>query len=130
VAQVAMGADPAQLVKTVLEADSYPGPSLVIAYAPCIAHGIKLGMDKTMEEMKRAVEAGYWHLYRYDPREEKPFRLDSKAPSRPYEEFLDGEVRYASLKQSFPENARTLFEQAERDAEEKYQAYLEMEGRQ
>ncbi|MCL2492784.1 MAG: pyruvate:ferredoxin (flavodoxin) oxidoreductase [Clostridiales bacterium] len=127
VAQVAMGADPAQLVRTLLEADSYPGPSLVIAYAPCIAHGIKLGMDKTMEEMKRAVEAGYWHLYRYDPREEKPFRLDSKAPTQPYGEFLDGEVRYASLKKSFPENAKKLFAQAERDAEEKYKAYLAME---
>jgi len=130
VAQVAMGADPAQLVRTLLEADSYPGPSLVIAYAPCIAHGIMIGMDKTMEEMKRAVASGYWHLYSYDPRREKPFRLDSKAPAMPYEEFLDGEVRYASLKKSFPENAKELFAQAERDAEEKYKAYRAMEEEQ
>ncbi|MDR1815299.1 MAG: pyruvate:ferredoxin (flavodoxin) oxidoreductase [Clostridiales Family XIII bacterium] len=128
VAQVALGADPQQLVKTLLEADAFPGPSLVIAYAPCIEHGIKLGMDRAVEEMKRAVQAGYWHLYRYDPRKEKPFTLDSKAPTMPYEEFLDGEVRYASLKKTFPENAKRLFAEAAQDAAAKYALYKEMEG--
>jgi pyruvate-ferredoxin/flavodoxin oxidoreductase len=127
VAQVAMGADPAQLMKALIEAESYPGPSLVIAYAPCIAHGIKLGMDNTMEEMKRAVDAGYWYLYRYDPRNERAFKLDSKAPTRSFSDFLDGEIRYASLKASFPENAEKLFAQAEKDAVAKYRYYKKLE---
>jgi pyruvate-ferredoxin/flavodoxin oxidoreductase len=127
VAQVAMGANPAQLMKAITEAETYPGPSLVIAYAPCTAHGIKLGMNNTMEEMKRAVDAGYWNLYRYDPRKEKPFTLDSKEPKLDFQEFLSGEVRYSSLEKTFPENAKRLFAQAEKDAKEKYAYYQKLE---
>jgi len=129
VAQVAMGADPAQLIKALKEADEFPGPSLVIGYTPCISHGIKLGMANAQEEMKRAVQSGYWHLYRYDPRKgDKAFTLDSKEPSMSFQDFLDGEVRYASLKKTFPENAKTLFARAEKEAKEKYEAYKKLEG--
>ncbi|MDR0876027.1 MAG: pyruvate:ferredoxin (flavodoxin) oxidoreductase [Clostridiales Family XIII bacterium] len=127
VAQVAMGANPSQLMKAITEAETYPGPSLVIAYAPCTAHGIKLGMNNTMEEMKRAVDAGYWNLYRFDPRKEKPFTLDSKEPKLDFQEFLSGEVRYSSLEKTFPENAKTLFAQAEKDAKAKYEYYKKLE---
>ena len=126
VAQVAMGADPAQLIKAVKEAEEYDGPSVVIAYTPCASHGICIGMHRVQEEMKRAVESGYWLLYRYDPRLEHPFQLDSKAPTMPYKEFLAGEVRYNSLTRSFPENAEKLFEQGSADAEERYKRYSEM----
>ncbi|MBQ8305904.1 MAG: pyruvate:ferredoxin (flavodoxin) oxidoreductase [Blautia sp.] len=121
VAQVAMGADNAQLVKALHEAESFNGPSVVIAYAPCQSHGLRCGMAKVQDEMKRAVEAGYWHLYRYNPTAEPAFQLDSKAPSLPYEEFLDGEVRYASLKRTFPENAEKLFAEGARQAQERYE---------
>ena len=121
VAQVAMGADNAQLVKALHEAEYFDGPSVVIAYAPCQSHGLKCGMAKVQDEMKRAVEAGYWHLYRYNPDNEKPFSLDSKAPSIPYEEFLDGEVRYASLKRTFPDNAKELFAEGGRLAKKRYE---------
>jgi pyruvate-ferredoxin/flavodoxin oxidoreductase len=128
VAQVAMGADPAQLIKALCEADAYPGPSIVIAYTPCTAHGIKSGMGTIQDEMKRAVNCGYWHLYRYNPANtEKPFTLDSKEPKMDFQEFLKGEVRYASLYKSFPENAKTLFAQAEREAKAKYESYKKME---
>ncbi|MBE6032182.1 MAG: pyruvate:ferredoxin (flavodoxin) oxidoreductase [Clostridiales bacterium] len=128
VAQVAMGANPNQLIKALIEADNYPGPSIVIAYTPCIAHGIKAGMDSVQAEMKRAVDAGYWHLYRYNPlNTEKPFTLDSKEPTMSFKDFLKGEVRYASLELTFPENAEVLFEQAEKEAKEKYEAYKKME---
>ena len=120
VAQVAMGANPAQLVKAIKEAEEYDGPSVIIAYTPCSSHGICAGMQKVQDEMKRAVDAGYWTLYRYDPRLEHPFQLDSKAPTMPYEEFLDGEVRYSSLKRTFPENAKKLFSQASEDAARRY----------
>ena len=123
VAQVAMGADPAQLVKAVKEAEEYDGPSVIIAYTPCSSHGICIGMHRVQEEMKRAVESGYWLLYRYDPRLEHPFHLDSKAPTMPYTEFLDGEVRYASLRRSFPENADRLFAIGTVDAEHRYEKY-------
>lgn len=126
VAQVSMGANPAQLLKALTEAERHPGPSIVIAYAPCITHGIKAGMSSVQEEMKRAVQSGYWPLYRYNPREEHPFTLDSPAPTLPHEDFLDGEVRYASLKRSFPENAAALFAQADKDAKERYEKYLQM----
>lgn len=129
IAQVAMGADPAQLIKALHEADEYPGPSLVIAYTPCIAHGIKLGMGRTQEEMRRAVKSGYWHLYRFDPRRgERAFILDSKEPSMSFQEFLDGELRFSSLNNTFPENAKQLFERAETEAAEKYKAYKKLEG--
>ena len=123
VAQVAMGADPAQLVKAVKEAEEYDGPSVIIAYTPCSSHGICIGMHRVQEEMKRAVESGYWLLYRYDPRQEHPFHLDSKAPTMPYTEFLDGEIRYASLRRSFPENADRLFAIGTEDAERRYEKY-------
>jgi len=127
VASVAMGADPNQLLKAITEAEAYPGPSLVIAYAPCINHGIKAGMDQVQAEMKRAVDSGYWPLYRYNPaNREHPFTLDSKAPTMSYQEFLEGEVRYASLHKTFPENARALFTQAEEDAKTRYESYRKM----
>ena len=127
VASVAMGADPNQLIKAITEAEAYPGPSLVIAYAPCINHGIKAGMDQVQAEMKRAVDSGYWPLYRYNPADrEHPFTLDSKAPTVSYQEFLEGEVRYASLHKTFPENARALFTQAEADAKARYESYRKM----
>ena len=121
VAQVAMGADNAQLIKAVHEAQSFNGPSVIIAYAPCQEHGLRCGMERVQDEMKRAVEAGYWFLYRYNPDAQPKFTLDSKAPSMPYEEFLDGEVRYASLRRTFPENAKTLFEQGAQLAKERYE---------
>ncbi len=127
VASVAMGADPNQLLKAITEAEAYPGPSLVIAYAPCINHGIKAGMDHVQAEMKRAVDAGYWPLYRYNPAKETgKFTLDSKEPTMGYQEFLSGEVRYASLHQTFPLNAETLFAKAEQQAKERYESYRKL----
>jgi len=123
VAQVAMGADPNQLMKALKEASSYRGPSIIIAYTPCIAHGVKLGMNRVQEEMKRAVDSGYWPLYRFDPRREQPFILDSKASVLPYEDFLDGEVRYASLRRTFPEQAEQLFDQSRKEAEKRLSRY-------
>ena len=120
VAQVAMGADNAQLVKALKEAEAFRGPSVVIAYAPCQSHGLKCGMAKVQEEMKRAVDAGYWFLYRYNPAAEPRFTLDSKAPTMDYEAFLDGEVRYASLRRTFPENAEALFAEGAKLAKERY----------
>lgn len=124
VAQIAMGADYAQTVKAISEAEAYPGPSLIIAYAPCIAHGIKKGMGKAMTEEKLAVEAGYWHNFRFNPAAEKKFTLDSKAPTGDYQEFLKGEVRYASLALKDPERAEKLFKQNEADAKDRF-TYLE-----
>ncbi|MBO4838345.1 MAG: pyruvate:ferredoxin (flavodoxin) oxidoreductase [Lachnospiraceae bacterium] len=127
VASVAMGADMNQLMKAITEAEAFPGPSLIVAYAPCINHGIKAGMNSVQAEMKRAVEAGYWPLYRFDPsKPDHKFTLDAKAPSLSYQDFLNGENRYASLHLTFPENARTLFAQAEEDAKERYEAYKQM----
>ena len=128
VAQVAMGADPSQLIKALIEADRHPGPSLVVGYTPCITHGIKIGMSNVQKEMKRAVDSGYWHLYRYNPYGSgQKFKLDSKEPSIPFGDFLDGEDRYAGLKLTFPENAKKLFAQAEKEAGEKYKLYKNME---
>lgn len=127
VAQIAMGASYKQTLQAILEAEAYPGPSLIIAYAPCINHGIKAGMGKTQEQEKRAVEAGYWALYRYNPqlkeKGENPFILDSKDPTASYEEFLLSEVRYASLMQQYPEQAKELFKKAEEDAKERLESY-------
>ena len=127
VAQVAMGADPAQTLKAIREAEAYPGPSLVIAYCPCIEHGMKCGMGLSQREEKKAVECGYWHLYRYDPRLKKegknPFTLDSKVPTGDFQQFLMSQNRYASLKLSFPEKAQELYEKAARDAQERYDGY-------
>jgi pyruvate-ferredoxin/flavodoxin oxidoreductase len=121
VAQVAMGADYQQTLKAIHEAEAYDGPSLIIAYAPCINHGAKAGMSKAMETMKRAVDAGYWFLFRYDPRRENPFQLDSKAPSGSYNDYIMSEVRYSSLKLAFPERAAVLFEKAEEESKAKYE---------
>ena len=125
VAQVAMGADKNQLVKALLEAESYHGPSLIIAYAPCINHGLKGGMSGAQNEIKRAVEAGYWHMFRFNPtlKEEgkNPFTLDSKAPAGGYQEFLMNEARYSSLTRAFPERAKELFAQNEEAAKERYE---------
>lgn len=130
VAQVAMGADKNQFLKAVLEAESYDGPSLIIAYAPCINHGIKEGMGRTQNQSKKAVESGYWHLYRYNPllseEGKNPFILDSKEPTASFKDFLNGEVRYTSLVQSFPEVADELFEKAEKDAKERYEKYKKL----
>lgn len=130
VAQVAMGADYSQTLRALLEAESYPGTSIVIAYAPCISHGIKIGMNNTMLEMSAAVQAGYWHLFRYDPRRlekgKNPFQLDSPAPIMDYQEFITGEVRYSSLQLTFPDRAKDLFAKAEKEAHEKYQRLLEL----
>ncbi|MEE1314174.1 MAG: pyruvate:ferredoxin (flavodoxin) oxidoreductase [Faecalimonas sp.] len=128
VAQVAMGADPNQLIKALHEAEQHKGPSVIVAYTPCVAHGIKAGMANVQHEMKRAVDAGYWTLYRYNPNAEKPMKVDSKAPTMDYEEFLDGETRYAALKRTFPENAQTLFKAAKEDAGVKYQKYKTLES--
>lgn len=127
VAQVAMGADPNQLIRAVKEAEAHKGPSVIVAYTPCAAHGIRAGMASVQEEMKRAVESGYWLLYRYDPEKERPMTVDSKAPSMAYEDFLDGETRYAALKRTFPENAKLLFDAASREADERYREYKQQE---
>ena len=120
VAQISMGADYAQTVKAIAEAEAYPGPSLIIAYAPCINHGIKKGMSKAQTEEKLAVECGYWNNFRFNPAAEKKFSLDSKAPTGDYQEFLKGEVRYASLAMKNPERAADLFAKNEADAKERY----------
>lgn len=127
VAQVAMGADKNQTLKAILEAESYPGPSIIIAYAPCISHGIKEGMGRSMANMAQAVEAGYWHLYRYNPLLRKegknPFSLDSKEPKASFREFIMGQVRYAALAKQFPQQAEELFAKAEQDAKIRLEYY-------
>jgi pyruvate-ferredoxin/flavodoxin oxidoreductase len=133
VAQVAMGADNAQCLKAIREAEAYPGPSLVIAYAPCINHGLKAkgGMGKSQAEEAKAVECGYWHLWRFDPRlaeqGQNPFQLDSKAPNWDnFQAFLDGEVRYLSLKKVCPTDAQELFDAAKKAAQHRYATYVRM----
>lgn len=127
VAQIAMGADKAQTLKAVLEAEAYPGPSVIIAYAPCVNHGIKGGMGQAQLQARRAVEAGYWSLYRYNPLRKKtgknPFVLDSKDPSAPIKEFLLSEVRYSALAKQYPDIAKDLFKKAEMDAMERIDNY-------
>lgn len=128
VAQVAMGADNAQTMKAIREAEAYDGPSLIIAYAPCINHGIKKGMGKTQEEEREAVECGYWHLWRYNPALEaegkNPFSLDSKQPDwSKFDDFLKGEVRFASLFKMFPDDAAELFKAAKENAQWRYNNY-------
>ena len=131
VAQVAMGADKNQLMKAVTEAEAYPGPSLIIAYSPCINHGIKAGMGKAQEEQRKAVAAGYWDLYRYNPqlKEEgkNPFSLDSKEPTESFQDFLKGEVRYASLAKAAPDVAEELFAKTEKDAKERRLSYVRLQ---
>ena len=127
VAQIAMGANMNQTIKAITEAESYKGPSLIIAYSPCVSHGIKSGMGTSILQSKRAVEAGYWHLYRYNPmlgeQGKNPFILESKEPSAPFKDFLHGEVRYSSLMNVFPDIADEMFDIAEKHAVERYQAY-------
>lgn len=131
VAQIAMGADQAQCLKAFREAEAYPGPSLVIAYAPCINHGLKAkgGMGKSQAEEAKAVECGYWHLWRYNPllaeEGKNPFSLDSKEPDwSKFQDFLMGEVRYLSVKKAYPNEAEELFSEAERMAKKRYQSYV------
>ncbi len=120
VAQIAMGADYNQTINAIREAEAYDGPSLIIAYAPCINHHAKAGMGKSQETMARAVKAGYWHLFRFNPDKEQPFTLDSKAPTDKYNDYIMSESRYSSLAKSFPDRAKELFAAAEDYAAEKY----------
>ena len=131
VAQVSMGANQSQYLKAVQEAEAYPGPSLIIAYAPCINHGLRSGMGKSQFEAKLAVECGYWSLYRYNPLLENegknPFILDSKEPDfGKFQEFLMGEVRYTSLKKEFPAKADDLFKAAEENAKWRLARYTKL----
>ena len=132
VAQTAMGADYSHTVKTICEAAAYPGPSLVIAYATCIAHGIRAGMGSSQQEEKKAVEAGYFHLFRYNPslkeQGKNPFMLDSKEPVLDYETFLEGEIRYDVLKRQHPKQAQKLFAEASRQAKEQFQYLKKLEA--
>ena len=127
VAQVSMGANQSQFLKAVLEAEAYDGPSLIIAYAPCINHGLRCGMADVQGEMKRAVEVGYWQLYRYNPELIKdgknPFTLDSKEPAGDFQAFLRGETRYAALERTFPNVAEVLFKRTEAEAKARYAKY-------
>ncbi|MGB3366019.1 MAG: pyruvate:ferredoxin (flavodoxin) oxidoreductase [Acidaminobacteraceae bacterium] len=130
IAQVGMGSNKNQFMKALKEAESYDGPSLIIAYSPCVAHGIKAGMGKTQERTKLAVDAGYWHLWRFDPRlkdqGKNPFILDSKEPTMDFKEFLKGEGRYLTLVGQFPELAEDLFEKASVEARERFDGYVRM----
>lgn len=129
-AQISLGANMNHAIKTLVDAESYDGPSLVIGYAPCINHGIRGGLTKTPQRQKEAVEAGYWNLYTYDPRRkaegQNPFTLDSKEPTKDFQEFIGQEVRYSSLKKQFPEKAEELFAKAEEDAKDRYQTYVRL----
>ena len=127
VTQIAMGANMNHAIRAITEAERYNGPSLIIAYAPCINHGIRTGMGTSMHQEKRAVESGYWHLYRYNPelkeQGKNPFQLDSKDPKESFQDFINSEVRYTSLKRTFPDIADELFQKAEENAKERYADY-------
>ena len=133
VAQVAMGSDPAQTLKAIREAEAYDGPSLIICYCPCIEHHMKAAMGMSQTEEKNAVDAGYWHLYRYNPDLKKegknPFQMDSKEPKGDLRAFLMGENRYASLELAFPDKAERLYQKAETDLRERYESYLRLAGK-
>ena len=134
VAQIAMGANQSQTLKAIREAEAYDGPSLIIAYAPCINHGLKAGMGKAQTEEANAVECGYWHLYRFNPDLEaegkNPMQLDSKEPDwTKFQDFLMGEVRYNSLKKVFPAEADELFQAAQKNAQWRYDGYKRMAER-
>ena len=131
VAQVAMGADQNQTLRAIREAEDYPGPSIVICYCPCLEHGIKSGMGSTQLEQKKAVECGYWQLYRYDPRlaleGKNPFQLDSAEPdSSKMLDYMMGENRYASLKNNFPDKADALYEKMLAEARARYEKYRKL----
>ena len=128
VAQVAMGSSPVQYMNAIKEAEAYDGPSLIIAYAPCINHGLKAGMGLSQKEEKLAVDCGYWHLYRYNPAlegtDKNPFSLDSKEPDwTKFQDFLKGEVRFASLYKLFPDSAAELLQKTEEFAKVRYETY-------
>ena len=131
VAQVAMGANPNQTLKAIAEAEAYHGPSLIVAYSPCEMHSIKGGMSNCQAEMKKAVECGYWNMFRFNPDLKKagknPFILDSKAPAGGYQEFLMNEARYSSLTRSFPERAKELFAQSEETAKARYDKLIRLQ---
>ena len=133
VAQVAMGADKNQTLKAIAEAEAYDGPSLIIAYAPCINHGLKVGMGCSQLEEKRAVDCGYWATYRYNPElkaeGKNPFILDSKEPTANFRDFLMGEVRFSSLQKMFPDTAEALFEKTEADAKDRLDGYKKLAGK-
>ena len=131
VAQIALGADMNQAFKAIAEAEAYPGPSLIIAYSPCINHGLKAGMGMSSAEEKRAVECGYWCNWRYNPtlleEGKSPFHLDSREPKGNFREYLMGEVRYSSLAKLFPEEAEAFFEKTERDALQRRENYVRIQ---
>ena len=127
VAMVSHGANPTQLLKAMKEAENYPGPSIIIAYSPCIAHGID--MRKSVHEEKLAVQSGYWPLYRYDPRKEEPLQLDSAKPNIPFSDYIGNEIRYKSLEIQFPDQAKDLFEKAEKDASFRRKEYMREAGK-
>ena len=124
VATVAMSANPAQLLKAMTEAEAYHGPSLIIAYAPCINHGINMSLAQA--EIRKAVAAGYWPLYRYNPMNDSPLTVDSKDPTESYQDFLRGEVRYASLLKQFPDVAEGLFKENETEAGKRLAMYKKL----
>ena len=131
VAQVAMGANQAHTLKAIREAEAYNGPSIIIAYSPCIEHGILTGMGKAQEEQAKAVECGYWHLWRFNPELEaegkNPFQLDSREPDwSKFQDFLKNEVRFASLSKLFPVEAQELYQEAENNARKRYNSYVRM----
>ncbi len=130
VAQVGMGADKNQLMKAMLEAEAYDGPSLIIAYAPCINHGLRKGMGKSQANIKDAVDSGYWQLYRYNPDLKKqgknPFILDSGEPTTSFRDFIMGQIRYSSLAKEFPTISEKLFEMTEEDARKKLETYKKL----
>ena len=127
VAQVSMGADKNQFMKAVIEAEAHPGPSIIIAYAPCISHGLREGMGRTTANQEQAVKCGYWHLYRFNPllkeQGKNPFTLDSKEPKESFRDFIMAQVRYSALMKQFPEHAEHLFELTEQYAKERYENY-------
>jgi len=127
VTQIALGANMNHAIKAIAEAEAYKGPSLIICYAPCVSHGIKTGMGTTVAQEKKAVEAGYWHLYRFDPRIKEqgknPFQMDSKEPKESFRKFIEGEIRYSQIMNVFPEVADELFNEAEKHARERYETY-------
>jgi pyruvate-ferredoxin/flavodoxin oxidoreductase len=126
VAQIAMGADMNQTLKAITEAEAHNGPSIIICYAPCEMHGLKGGMTNCQIEMKKAVEAGYWQLFRYNPANENALTVDSKAPTASYIDFIKSETRYSRLAQQFPDRAEKLFAEAEKQAKNKYERLVKL----
>ncbi len=128
VAQVAMGANKAKALKAIVEAEAHKGPSLIIAYAPCEMHSIKGGMGNCQKEMNKAVDCGYWNLFRFNPAAAQPFTLDSKAPAGGYQEFLMNEARYSRLTREFPERAERLFAANEQNAKDRYEHLMKLKA--